>query len=144
MLREISVREFMQSPVLTISPKTTISQAYQLMRDNEIRRLPVVEDDQLVGIITINDVREAKASSATSLSIWELNYIWSQLTVKDVMSKKVITINASDVLKDAAQLMLEYKIGGLPVLNDRGDLVGIITETDIFRLVAYKEEVEYS
>jgi CBS domain-containing protein len=135
MLENVTVREWMTTPVITVSPTTSISSAHQIMKENGIRRLPVVENDQLVGIITIGDVREASPSDATTLSIWELNYLWAQLTVERVMTRKTLTISASSSILDAAQIMLDQKVSGLPVLDDDGKLVGILTESDIFRML---------
>jgi CBS domain-containing protein len=135
MLDNTTVREWMTSPVLTVSRYSSISSAYQVMKENGIRRLPVVENDKLIGIITLGDVREASPSSATTLSIWELNYLWAQLTVEKVMMSEVITVKPDDLILDAAELMLENKISGLPVVDSRGRLVGILTESDIFRML---------
>jgi CBS domain-containing protein len=141
MLDNVMVREWMTSPVLSVSPLTSISSAHQIMKENGIRRLPVVENDQLVGIVTIGDVREASPSEATTLSIWELNYLWARLTVEKVMTREVITVKPEDLIIDAAELMLEHKIGGLPVVSSKGKLVGILTESDIFRMLVKSREV---
>jgi CBS domain-containing protein len=135
MFEDIKVSEWMTSNVLTTRSDSPISSAHNLMRDNNVRRLPVVEAGKLVGIITIGDVREASPSDATTLSIWELNYLWAQLTVGKVMSRPVYTVKPNSLMLDAAELMLEHKISGLPVLTDSGELVGMITESDIFRML---------
>ena len=135
MLENVKVREWMTSPVISVSPSTPISTAHQLMKDHGIRRLPVVEHDQVVGIITLGDVREASPSDATTLSIWEMNYLWAQLTVEKVMTRRVITVQPDNLLLDIAQIMLDKKVSGLPVVDDHGYLVGIITESDIFRML---------
>ncbi len=135
MLDNITVQEWMSTPVVSVSPITSISSAHQIMKENGIRRLPVVENDRLVGIITIGDVREASPSDATTLSIWELNYLWAQLTVEKIMTRKVITVKPDDFIIDAAQLMLDHKISGLPVVDSNDKLVGILTESDIFRML---------
>jgi CBS domain-containing protein len=135
MLENVTVREWMSSPVVSVSPITSISSAHQIMKENGIRRLPVVENDLLVGIITIGDVREASPSDATTLSIWELNYLWAQLTVEKIMTRNVITVKADDLILDAAQVMLERKVSGLPVVDGNNKLVGILTESDIFRML---------
>lgn len=135
MLENVRVREWMTTPVVTVSPSTPISSAHQIMKQNSIRRLPVVEHDRLVGIVTVGDIREASPSDATTLSIWELNYLWAQLTVEKVMSRKVITIQSDMEIVDAAQIMLEHKVSGLPVVDEFGKLVGILTESDIFRML---------
>ncbi len=135
MLENVLVREWMTSPVITIAPNTPISQAHQIMKSNNVRRLPVLDGNKLVGIITIGDVREASPSDATTLSIWELNYLWAQLTVERCMSRKLITIAEDASILDAAELMLEHKISGLPVVSKGGQLVGMLTESDIFRML---------
>ena len=135
MLENVLVKEWMSSPVVTVEPETTISKAHQLMKEKGIRRLPVVEKGRLVGIITIGDIREASPSDATTLSIWELNYLWAQLTVEKVMTRKVLTVRADDTMIDAAQTMLDHKVSGLPVMDGGDRLVGILTESDVFRML---------
>ena len=125
----------MSSPVQTVSPDTPISSAHQLMKQCGIRRLPVVKHDRLVGIVTIGDIREAKPSDVTSLSIWEINYLWAQLTVDRMMSVDIVTVTPETSMLDAAQIMLDRKISGLPVLDKDGALVGMLTESDIFKLL---------
>jgi CBS domain-containing protein len=144
MLENVKIREWMNSPVVTVSPTTPISSAHQIMKRNGIRRLPVVENDKVVGIITIGDIREASPSDATTLSIWELNYLWAQLTVEKVMTRKVVTVKPDDLLVDAAELMLEHKVSGLPVLDADEKLVGMITESDMFRMLikTHRDEQE--
>lgn len=129
------VREWMTPDPITVAPDTTLPEAHRVMVANGIRHLPVVRDGQLVGIVTLGDVRGAEPSGATSLSIWEANYLLSQLQVEEIMTPCPITISADGTLGEAAQTMLKYKIGGLPVVDRDGALVGIITECDVFRLV---------
>lgn len=136
MLDKTTIREWMSSPVLTIRPEAAISLAHSIMKEQKIRRLAVVDEhERLVGIITIGDVREASPSDATTLSIWELNYLWSQLTVSKIMSHDVIVVKPTDTIFEAAKMMLDHKVSGLPVVDDNGKLVGMITESDIFRMV---------
>jgi acetoin utilization protein AcuB len=135
MLENVLVRDWMTSPAITISSHTLLNKAHQIMKDNGIRRLPVVDNNQLVGIISIGDVREASPSDATTLSIWELNYLWSQLTVEKVMTRQLITIRPDDAVVQAAELMLEHKIAGLPVVDATGNLVGMLTASDVFRVL---------
>lgn len=104
------------------------------MRDNKIRRLPVVKGTQVVGIITMGDLRNAFPSDATTLSIYELSYLLDKVTAADIMRTEVLTVTADAPLVEAAQLMLQHKVSGLPVL-EQGRLVGILTESDIFRAV---------
>lgn len=134
MFEEILVRDWMTQPVYTALPTTPVETAHKIMKEKKIRRLPVVHEGQLIGIVTLGDVREASPSDATTLSIWELNSLWSQLTVEKIMTSNVVTLSPEDPILDAAQLMLKHKISGLPVVE--GDrLVGMVTESDIFRML---------
>ena len=118
---------------ITIPPDVPIAEAIQWMRREKVRRFPVVDKtDKLVGIVTRSDLLHAAPSSATTLSVWEVTYLLSQVTVKDVMTKDVITIAEDCPLEEAARIMADNKIGGLPVMRN-GLVVGIITESDIFR-----------
>jgi CBS domain-containing protein len=136
MLAKSLVREWMTSPVITVTPDTSISLAHKIMKDNGVRRLVVVDpEDYVKGIITIGDVREASPSDAVTLSIWELNYLWAQLTVEKIMTSPVITVQADEPILNAAKLMLAKKVSGLPVVDAVGRVVGMLTESDIFRLV---------
>lgn len=135
MFNDVKVSDWMTKNVLTTHRQTAISSAHQVMRENNVRRLPVVDDGELVGIVTIGDVREASPSDATTLSIWELNYLWSQLTVEKIMTRNLLTVKPDSPILDAAEIMLEHKVSGLPVVDDNGSLLGIITESDIFRML---------
>lgn len=134
MKREL-VKDWMSREVVTITPEVTLSEAHRLMANYHIRRLPVVQQGRLVGIVTLGDVRKAEPSDANSLSIWELNYLLAKLKVEAIMTRKPITISPEETIAEAAWLMLEHKISGLPVADYAGKVVGIITESDIFRLV---------
>lgn len=134
------VRDWMTQDVITVKPSTTLPEAHQIMMDEEIRRLPVVGDNGvLVGIITLGDVRGAQPSPATSLSIWELNYLLSSLTVEKLMSPQPMTIEPDATIGAAARTMLEHRVSGLPVVDKDGKLAGIITESDIFSMVVIHE-----
>lgn len=135
MFEDVEVKDWMTANVITTRRNTSISSAHQVMRENNVRRLPVVENDKLVGIITIGDVREASPSDATTLSIWELNYLWAQLTVEKIMTRNVLSVSVDTPIVDVAELMLERKVSGLPVIDESGTLVGVITESDIFRML---------
>jgi len=126
------VRELMTGGPITVAPDTPVVEARQLMVKERIRHLLVVEDARLVGIVTDRDIRLNLPSQATSLSVWEVNYLLAKLTVEKIMSKTVITVGPDRDAADAARLMLEHRIGGLPVL-DGGRVIGILTETDIVR-----------
>ena len=140
-MRKNLVRDWMSPNPVTIGPKTSLHDAHALMKERHVRRLMVVEGGKLAGIVTLGDVREAEPSSATSLSIYELHYLLAKLTIDEIMTRNPVTVQAGATIRDAARLMLEHQVGGLPVM--RGDkLVGIITESDIFRvLVQSPEEV---
>lgn len=134
-MKQELVKDWMTRNVVTISPDTTLPEAHRLMTDKGIRRLPVVEHGRLVGIVTRGDVRGAEPSGATSLSIWEVNYLLAKLKVGEIMTVQPATIAPDDTIGEAARLMLEKKISGLPVVDAEGKIQGIITESDIFRLV---------
>lgn len=139
MKREL-VRDWMTREIVTVTPETTLPEAHQIMMNEEIRRLPVVySDGRLAGIITLGDVRGAQPSPATSLSIWELNYLLSQLKVEKIMTPDPVTIHEDATIGEAARVMLENRISGLPVVDKAGKLAGIITESDIFSMVVLNE-----
>lgn len=127
------VRDVMQSRLVTISPNTTLPQATRLAAERRIRHLPVVEDGELVGIVSDRDLKQAMASPATSLEAHELNYLLNRLTVAEIMTRTVITIGSMFPVEEAARLMVQEKISALPVTED-GRLIGIVTETDIMEL----------
>jgi acetoin utilization protein AcuB len=128
------VRDRMSSPAVTITPTATFPDALQLMRERRFRRLPVVDKKgRLVGIVSERDLMYASPSSATSLSIWEIHYLLARLHVNEIMTTEVITTTPDTPIEDAARLMVTHKIGGLPVINERREVVGVITETDIFQ-----------
>jgi acetoin utilization protein AcuB len=128
------VGERMSHPVVTVSPKTPMQEAHKMMRDENIRRLPVVDErGRLVGIVSESDFLHASPSDVSSLSVWEMNYMLSKITVEKIMTREVTTTEANTPIEEAARKMVDSKIGGLPVLKD-GELVGIITETDLFKI----------
>jgi acetoin utilization protein AcuB len=129
----MKVRDRMSEKVRTVGMDTNINEAFSLMKENNIRRLPVVEKGKVTGIITLSDLNQAGPSSATTLSIHELNYLLAKTQIKDILSKKqkVITIGPNNYIETAAKLMRQNRVSGLPVVENN-QLVGIITETDIF------------
>jgi len=128
------VRDRMSSPAVTVTPDTPFQDALKLMRDHRFRRLPVVNKrDKLVGIVSERDLLYASPSPATSLSIWEITYLLSKIQVRKIMTKEVITTTPDTPIENAAHLMADNKIGGLPVVDERNRVVGVITETDIFK-----------
>lgn len=129
------VKDWMTREVVTVAPDATLPQAHRLMTSHGIRRLPVLKNGRLVGIVTRGDVRGAEPSGATSLSIWEINYILAELEIQDIMTPDPLTVSQDATIRQVAQLMLDNKISGLPVVDDQGRVVGIITESDIFRMI---------
>ncbi len=129
------VRELMTGAPITVGPDTPVFDARQTMIKERIRHLLVTEGRRLIGIITDRDIRLTLPSQATTLSMWEANYLLAKLTVSKVMTRSVIIIGPDQDAADAARLMLEHKIGALPVL-DGDHLIGILTETDVLRAFA--------
>jgi len=127
------VGDRMSHPVITIPPEMPVVEAIDLMKREHIRRAPVMKDGKLVGIVSDKDLLNASPSTATTLSVWEINYLISKILVKDVMTKKVITITEDTPIEEAARIMVDSKIGGMPVMRGEA-IVGMITETDLFKV----------
>jgi acetoin utilization protein AcuB len=131
------VREKMTANPVTSHPDVSVPDALALMREKKVRRLPVLDDHgKLVGIISEKDLLYASPSPSTTLSSWEIPAILGKLKLERIMTKAVVTIPEDTPLEEAARIMADQRIGGLPVLRD-GALVGIITETDIFRALLH-------
>ena len=128
----MAVKDFMTRKVVYISPDTTVAHAADIMREQGLHRLPVIENDKLVGLVTEGTIAEASPSKATSLSIYEMNYLLNKTKIKDVMIRKVITVSQYASLEDAIYLMLKNKVGILPVV-DNEQVYGVITDRDIFK-----------
>jgi acetoin utilization protein AcuB len=128
------VKERMSKPVISVPPEMPILDALNLMRREHIRRTPVIKDGKLLGIVSTTDLLNASPSDATTLSVWEMNYLVSKIQVRDVMTKQVRTIYEDTPIEEAARIMADNKIGGLPVIRD-GNVVGLITETDLFKIL---------
>ena len=135
-MKQELIHKWMTPDPITIDINASLTDAHLLLKKHTIRRLPVVgKGGQLKGIATLGDVKEASPSEATSLSIWEIHYLLAKLKIAEIMTPNPITVSTNDTIAVAANLMLENKISGLLVLEPDGKLVGIITESDIFRLV---------
>ena len=129
------VREYMTHNPVTITADVSVPQALRLMRDKKVRRLPVLDRrDKLIGIVSDKDLLHASPSPATSLSVWEMNELMGKLKVKEVMTREVITVSEDMPIEEAARIMADRKIGGLPVMREQ-TLAGIITETDLFKVL---------
>jgi CBS domain-containing protein len=132
------VEEWMSAPPIVASPTTTIAEAQRLMEQHCVRRLPVVQDGRLVGIVSWGDLRAAQPSAATTLSVYEWCALLRQATIAGCMTHNPITIAPDAPVLEAARQMLAHKIGGLPVVTG-GRLVGVISETDLLRLLLADE-----
>ncbi len=137
------VKDYMSEELVTTEKNTKIFDAVELMKQHDIHRLPVVENKRLVGLITEGTIQEAMPSKATSLSVYEANYLLNKTTVDDVMIKEVQTIKETCLLEDAIFKMRMNKVNVLPVLNQLNEIVGIITNNDIFdaflNITGYRE-----
>jgi len=127
------VKDWMSQNPVTITDETSMMKAIHLMKQNRFRRLPVLHENQLVGIVTDRDLKEASPSKATTLDVHELYYLLAELHVKDIMTRNPVTVSSEDTVEHAAQLMLENTISGLPVVDGKDNLVGILTQSDVFR-----------
>ncbi|MGD0006516.1 MAG: CBS domain-containing protein [Anaerolineaceae bacterium] len=135
------VEERMTSPAITIGPDLGVQEALAMMRREKVRRFPVIDrHGNLIGIVSEKDLLNAAPSDATTLSVWEINYLLSKLTVDRVMTKDVITITRDTPIEEAARIMADNKVGGLPVVDSQTagkggkKVVGIVTETNLFRI----------
>jgi acetoin utilization protein AcuB len=128
------VRDCMSTPAATVTPDTPYQAALKMMREGKFRRLPVVDKHgRLAGIVSERDLLHASPSPASSLSVWELNYLLAKLTVGQVMTRAIIITTPDTPIEHAASLMVANKIGGLPVVDEHDHVIGVITETDIFK-----------
>jgi acetoin utilization protein AcuB len=127
------VKDWMSKDPVTINDDTSMMKAIHLMKQNRFRRLPVLHEGRLVGIVSDRDLKEASPSKATTLDVHELYYLLAELQVKDIMTRDPVTVSPEDSVERAAQLMLENTISGLPVVVDQGQVVGILTQSDVFR-----------
>lgn len=129
------IRNWMTRDPVTVEPDTSMLDAEHIMKENKIRRLPVMKGGKLVGILTEHDLKAASASSATTLDVHELMYLLARVKVREIMTKEPITIRDDDTVEEAAVVMLRRRISCLPVVDEKERLVGIITNTDIFKVL---------
>jgi len=127
------IKDWMTREPITITDETSMIKAIHLMKQHRFRRLPVLHQGQLVGMVTDRDLKEASPSKATTLDVHELYYLLAELQVKEIMTRDPLSVSQDDTVERAAQLMLEHTISGLPVVDAGGQLVGIITQSDVFR-----------
>jgi acetoin utilization protein AcuB len=129
------VKNWMSKNVITIDADDSMQDAMELLKEHGIRRLPVMKKGKLVGIVTDRDLKKASASDATTLEIHELLYLLTKVKVKDIMTKDPITVPPGYTVEETAQVLLECKISGAPVVDDSGKVVGTITQSDLFRVL---------
>lgn len=130
------ISEWMTKNPITATPDSSLMEATKLMKENQIRRLPVVDGGgKLVGIVTDRDIKAASPSQATSLEVHEMYYLLAELKLKSIMTKNPVSALSTDTVEKAALTMTEKRVGGLPVLDESGTVVGIISDTDVFRVL---------
>jgi len=130
------VKGWMTTDVITVNEDTSMMKASIIMKEKKIRCLPVVnKTGELVGIVSDSDLRDAAPSKATTLDVYELNYLLASIKIKDIMTQNIVFVKPDETVEFAAILMLENKISSLPVINSKGALIGIITQTDIFKVL---------
>ena len=129
------VNNWMSKEVVTIDANDSMQAALALMKKSDIRMLPVVKKGKLVGIVTDRDLKRASASDATTLDVHELLYLISKIKVQDIMTKNPVTVPQNFTVEETAEVLLKNKISGVPVVDQNGDIVGTITQTDLFRVI---------
>lgn len=127
------IKDWMATAILTVDANTSVMRAMRTMKDNNIRRLPVLSHGKLTGVITDRDLKEASPSTTAQMDIHEMNYLLSEMKVKDVMTPRCIYLQENDTLEKAALIMLKEKISGIMILDEEENLVGLLSETDILR-----------
>jgi acetoin utilization protein AcuB len=127
------IKDWMTKDPVTITEDTSMIKAIHIMKERRFRRLPVVSAGKLVGMVTDRDLKEASPSKATTLDVHELYYLLAELQVSEIMSRNPISVSQDDTVEHAAQVMLEHTFSGLPVVDENGKVVGIITQSDVFR-----------
>lgn len=128
------VRNWMTEDVIFVSPDTSLLKIGKIMHDHKIRRVPVLDDKKkVIGIISDRDVRDASPSKATTLDMYEMHYLLAEIKASSIMTPKPLTVKPTDTVEKAAMMMLDNGIGGLPVVDEKGDMVGIIVDQDVFK-----------
>lgn len=127
------IKDWMTRNPITITDDTSLMKAIHIMKEHRFRRLPVLHQGRLVGMVTDRDLKEASPSKATTLDVHELYYLLAELQIKEIMTKNPLTVSPGDTVEHAAEIMLEHTISGLPVVEPGEVLVGIITQSDVFR-----------
>ncbi len=129
------VKNWMSKPAITIDTGASMNDAIKLLKNNNIKMLPVMEKGKLVGIVTDRDLKRASASDATSLEIHELLYLITEIKIKKIMTKNPITVPQDYTVEETAEILLKHNISGVPVVDQYHDVVGTITQNDLFRIL---------
>lgn len=129
------VENWMNPKVITVAADDSMLDATRLLKENNIRRLPVLEKGKLVGIITDRDLKRASPSDATTLEAHELLYLIANIKVREIMTKNPITVPYNYTIEEAAEILLQAKISGMPVVDKDGDVIGMITQSDLFKVL---------
>ena len=137
-MEKTRVRDIMTSPAIVITPDTSVPAASALMREHAVRHLPVVEHGRLVGIVSRGDLREASISASANADTYEFNFLLNRLPVARLMTRKVFTITPDAPIVHAVELMTDQKVAGLPVVEPDGSVTGIVTESDLLKMLARK------
>lgn len=127
------IKYVMRTNIISCTPETSVAEAHEIMRKNNISKLPVADHGKLVGIVTKNDLNKATPSDATTLDMWEISTLLTKITMKKIMSANPVSVGPEEVVEEAARLMVDNQVGCLPVVKD-GALVGLVTESDLFHL----------
>jgi acetoin utilization protein AcuB len=127
------IRNFMTKNVITIDAEESMPKAVQLLKQHKINMMPVTRQGKLVGVITDRDLKQASPSEATDLDTHELKYLLNKIKIKDIMTKKVITVPLDFTIEETAEILMNNDISGAPVVNDQGEMEGIITSTDLYK-----------
>jgi CBS domain-containing protein len=137
-MEKTRVREIMSSPAIVVTPDMSIPAASRLTKDRGIRHLPVVENGRLVGIVSRGDLREASISASVNADTYEINFLLSQVTIGKLMTRRVFTVTPDALVVYAAELMTDHSISGLPVVDPDGSVIGIVTESDLLKMLVRK------
>ena len=129
------VKNWMSKNVITVNIKDSMQDAIKLLKENDIKMLPVMKKGKLVGIITDRDLKRASASDATTLDVHELLFLLSKIKIKDIMTKDPIMIPDDFTVEETAEILLKNKISGAPVIDNEGQVIGTITQTDLFKVL---------
>lgn len=129
------VQYWMNKKVITIDAGDSMLDVTKILKERDIRHLPVLQKGKLVGIVTDRDLKKASPSEATTLEVHELLYLLANIKVEEIMTKDPVTVPPYYTVEEAAEILLSKKISGLPVVDDNGNVVGTITQTDIFKVL---------